>query len=234
MHILPLASRPLSLALLFLPSQIHAQGSDAINRNLTLRFFTTTQDDSCDFGATSQAITFTTASIPVLAHCFDLADLFDGNATSGFVNQSTNILNSPGEYGIHWSLSNAEAYNASANYSSVLYRQHISNPNTKEQEPGSRAERITTLYGGKGCTQIDPNDDKDILPWYGFSCWSEAQGSCGTTSYNIQSFTVQPRSPEAYWKCWVFAKNGQSGAVRVSGSLVAALLGTGLTVWLAL
>jgi hypothetical protein len=52
-------------------------------------------------------------------------------------------------------------------------------------------------------------------------------------SYSIQSFTIQPGDSESQGKCWNFAEYGQSGAVRVSRSVVVALLGTGLAIWLA-
>ncbi|KAH7399071.1 hypothetical protein DE146DRAFT_656464 [Phaeosphaeria sp. MPI-PUGE-AT-0046c] len=234
MQLLAITSTVASVALLSLPVQVHAQNSNGLNPNLTLRFFTSSQDDSCDFGATGQAITFTTESIPVLPYCFDLADLFDGNATSGFVNQTGNRPNVLGEHGIHWSLSNTEAYDASANYSSVLYRQHISSPNTDDQKPGHRAERRATIYPGKGCTQKDPNDDKGLLPWFGLSCLSEDKGRCGTTPYSIQSFYIQAGDSEKQGTCWDFAKNGQSAAAHLSMSVAAVLVATGVTVWLAL
>jgi hypothetical protein len=154
--------------------------------------------------------------------------------TSGFVNQSANFPGDLGEHGIHWALSNADAYNASANYSSVLYRQYISSPNGNEQEPGAAAVRRATLYGAKGCTEAKPNDGEGLLPWYGFSCLSENQGSCGTTRFGFQSFKLLPAASDKSYKCWDFARYGQSGVMRVSGSVVAALLGTGLSVWLAL
>jgi hypothetical protein len=249
MQLLTITSRAASLALLLLPIIIHAQTfnptksvnshppeshqrstNPSASQNLTLRFFTSPQD-SCDYTATNRALTFTTASIPGLFHCFDIASLFSGNSTSGFVNQSANFPGVSGEHGIHWSLLNAESYNASANYSSVLYRQHISSPNDKTQEPGGRADRRTTLYGGKRCSEKDPNNDKGLLPWYGFSCLSEDKGSCGTAGYGFQSFTVQPAGQE---KCWDFAEYGQNGAGRLAGSGMMALLGTGVAVWFAL
>jgi hypothetical protein len=161
-------------------------------------------------------------------------DLFDGTATSGFANQSANCSHVSGEHGIRWSLSNDEALDTSANYSSVLYRQHISSPNNQNQEPGHHAEIRNTIYPGKDCTQKDPNDDKGLLPWYRFSCLSEDKGRCGTTAYSIQSFTIQEGDPESQKKCWDFAENGQSGAARLSMSVVAALVDTDLAVLLAL
>ena len=201
---------------------------------MTLRFFTSSQDDSCDFSATRQALTFTTDSIPVLPVCFNLPDLFDGNATSGFINQTGNRPAVAGEKGIHWSILNAEEYDASANYSSVLYQQHFPNPNTEDQEPGHNAKRRATLYSGRGCTQKDPNDDKGLQSWYGFSCLTGDKGSCGTGPYSIQSFYIQEGNLDRQNQCWDFARNGQSGATGLSVSMVAAFIGTGLAVWLAL
>ncbi|OSS52496.1 hypothetical protein B5807_02454 [Epicoccum nigrum] len=151
-----------ALALLSLPITIQAQGSDSLNLNLILRFSTASQDDSCGFSATRRAPTFTTASIPILPVCFDLADLFGGNATSGFVNQTGNQPAVAGEKGLHWSILNADEYDASANYSSVMYRQHLLNPNTDDQKPGHPARRRATLYPGKGCTEKDPNDENVV------------------------------------------------------------------------
>lgn len=201
---------------------------------MILRFFTSSQDDSCDFSATRGAPTFTTESIPILPVCFDLEDLFGGNATSGFVNQTGNQPAVVGEKGIHWSILNADNYDASANYSSVLYRQHFPNPNTDDQKPGHPAERRATLYPGKGCTEKDPNDEKGLQPWYGLSCWSEDKGRCGTAPYSFQSFYINAGDDNSDNQCWDFARNGQSGAARMSKSVVAAFLGTSVALWLAL
>jgi hypothetical protein len=92
----------------------------------------------------------------------------------------------------------------------------------------------TTIYLGKGCTQKDPNNDKGLLPWYGFSCLSENKGRCGTTSYSIQRFTIQEGDPESQEKRWDSVENGQSGVARLSMSVAAALVGTGLALLLAL
>jgi len=194
---------------------------------LTLRFFITSQDASCDFGSSNQALTFTTGDVPVVSYCFDFDDIFGGNATSGFVNQSHNQPLVWGEAGIYWSISNTNAYDASANYSSVLYRQSISNPITDEQEIGESAAIRTTIYPGKRCSERDPNDNstQGLLPWYGFGCLSEEKGRCGTTPYSIASFRITPPHPEGQ-KCWDFARYGQSSAVRLSKSILAAFVST--------
>jgi hypothetical protein len=201
-----------------------------VSLNLTLRFFTISQDDSCDFGSSNQALTFTTESGPVISHCFDFADVFGGNATSGFVNQSANQPGVWGEAGIHWSLSNKDAFDASANYSSVLYRQS-SLGSTPESEPGYPANVRATVYPGKRCTERDPdnNSTDGLLPWYGFGCLSEDKGRCGTTSYSIASFRITPGVEDKKEDtCWDFARYGQSAAARLPKSVLAAVVGAGL------
>jgi hypothetical protein len=202
-----------------------------VSQNLTLRFFTTSQADSCDYGSSSQALTFTTGSVPIVSKCFELADLFNGNASSGFVNQTWNQPNVWGEAGIHWTLTNKDAFDASANYSSILYRQSSLSPNNDGQKSGDPANIRATIYPGERCTEKDPNDNstEGLLPWYGFGCFSEEKGRCGTTPYNIVSFRITPGVEDKEKNtCWDFARNGQSGAARLPKSVLAAVVGAGL------
>lgn len=229
MHLLPLAGQALSLALVF-PTQIYAQAGLASSQNLTLRFYTSSGNDSCDFRATTEAMTFTTDGTGFQNHCFDIADLFGGNTTSGFVNQTANFPGYWGESGIRWELKNADIYDASVNYSRVAYQQHIASLDMS----GKPGDKMATVYGAKKCSEQDPNDEKGLLPWFGFSCLGEEQGSCGTTPYSIQSFRVISRDEDYKRKCWDFAEYGQSGAGPLSGSAMAALLGTILAIALAL
>lgn len=234
MQLLQTTSRAASLALLLLPATAHAQ-SDATNQNITLRFFPTSQQDSCDFSNTRGALTFTTSSIPVISHCFDFAQLFRGNATQGFVNQTWNQGSGVwGEAGIHWQLFNVDTFDSQANYSSVLYRQHITDANKDENKPGHHADRRVTLYGAKGCRESDGTSDK-LLPWYGFDCWSEDKGSCGTLPYGVASFSIQPQQKTTQGTCWVFAERG--AAVRVwssSQAVMGAFVSASVAFWLAL
>jgi hypothetical protein len=182
-------------------------------------------------------LTFTTGSVPVISYCFDVADLYGGNATSGFVNQSSNLPGVSGEHGIRWTLSNIAAFSPSANYSSLLYRQSISSPNTDEQKPGNQARIRASVYPSKGCSEKDPNDNstQGLLPWYGLGCLSGVNGRCATTPYSIASFRITPGAPkEQEGKCWDFARYGQSGAVQSSGSVLAAFVSAGLAIVLAL
>jgi hypothetical protein len=242
-----------SLALLFLPFSIHAQSESSKynspvhypkfqtntsfpSQNITLRFFPASQPDTCDYTNSTGALTFTTSSIPVISHCFDFSTLFGGNTTQGFVNQTRNQgTNVWGEAGIHWQLSNLATFDAQANYSRVLYRQHIASPTDDDQKPGHHADRRVTLYGARDCRESDDGNSETLLPWYGFDCWSEDQGSCGTLPYGIASFSVQPEQEEQKGTCWVFAERG--AATRVWGgdrAVLGGFVSAFVAVWLAL
>ncbi|USP81636.1 uncharacterized protein yc1106_08910 [Curvularia clavata] len=155
MHTLQTINIAASLALLLLPTATHAQ-SNTFNQNITLRFFPTSQTDSCSYTNSSSALTFTTSSIPILSHCFDFSSLFTSNSTQGFVNQTKNQGSTVwGEAGIHWQLFNAETFDSQTNYSGILYRQHVTNPANDDDKPGHHADRRVTVYGAKGCRESD-------------------------------------------------------------------------------
>ncbi|KAF2276849.1 uncharacterized protein EI97DRAFT_397817 [Westerdykella ornata] len=233
------AIRVASLALTSFPLGIHAQVVTS-NQNLTLRFFQSDQQDSCDYANSNRALTFTTSSIPVLGQCFDFVDLFSGNATQGFINQTRNQgQNAWGEAGIHWQLENTDTFDPQANYSRVLYRQHITNPTTDEQKPGHYADRQVTIYGGPKCTEADPNSNTTLFPWYGFSCWSEDKGSCGTLPYKIASFYIRAGKDEQsqgrMGTCWVFAECGAATSLLLSSrAMVGAFISASLAIWLSM
>lgn len=186
---------------------------------MTLRFFQNDQEQSCNYLNSSGALTFTTASVPVLSHCFNFVELFGGNATQGFVNQTRNLPGVWGEHGIHWNLENVDTFDPRGNYSGVLYRQHVTNAGNGELAPGKYAHRRVTIYGGENCTEKDPSNHEGLLDWYGFSCFSETEGSCGTLPYSIASFSVQAGpavASEEDGTCWVFAKEGAAGRIGSS------------------
>ena len=206
---------------------------------MTLRFFPDGQEDTCSYGDSSNALTFTTGSIPILSHCFNFAELFGRNSTRGFVNQTGNLAypdNAHGrEAGIAWQLDNADSFDPQANYSKVLYRQHVSNAGDDRYEPGSYAYRRVNVYGGLDCTDGGLRD-REILDWYGFNCWSESDGSCGTTPYSIASFTVQPGSfddeDEQKGKCLVFAQMGAAAGHQMPKAVTFAISVTIAAMWL--
>lgn len=114
----------------------------------------------------------------------------------------------------------------------------MTRPNDDRYEVGHYADRRVTLYGAKGCTQKNPNDNETLLPWYGFSCWSEDAGSCRTAEYSVRSFSIQPGPGDKDDKsgtCWVFAEEGAAGRVRgVPRAVMGGIVGGFVAVWLAL
>ncbi|KAI5240949.1 hypothetical protein E4T47_04200 [Aureobasidium subglaciale] len=193
------------LTLLLLPLQINAQRGRELD--FTLRFFETSQEDTCSYANSSNALTFTTRDVPRVNHCFNLVDLFDGNATEGFVNQTRNSY-APVE-GIRWNVQNSEMFNPEANYSSILYRQYqLHQSDNKDLEPGHTARRGISIYPGQNCRDLAP--DGEVKKWYGFSCWSESEGGCGTTPYSIASFLLYPGpdSSEDDKECVEFSQSG--------------------------
>jgi len=203
----------------------------AYSQNVTLRFLPSSPDSDSTCAAYSNstsALTFTTENIPAQSHCFNFAELFGGNATSGFVNQSNS--GQWQQYGIHWALENADKFDAQANYSNVLYRQAA-----YEQEPGSYAMRRVNLYGGLDCTERDPNDDKGLLDWYGLSCWSGVEGECGALPYSIASFTVMPVAEDSDGTCLMYAQLGAGVAISQPFRAAASVfVGAVVAGWLAM
>lgn len=136
-------------------------------------------------------------------------------------------------------MQNNAAFDSSANYSRVLYYQHIPNAQSDEDKPGHHADRKMTLYGGRDCSEATPSGTS--APWFGFGCWSEEKGSCGTLPYGVVSFSVQAGGEDKDGKCWVFAENGQQSqegaAVSVHLSLqlvLTAFAGVSVAVWMGL
>jgi hypothetical protein len=180
------------------------------------------------YGNTSRALTFTTASVPPQSKCFNFAEFFGGNATSGFINQTIPAYSEEG--GIYWSIENADEYDPGANYSNILYRQAA-----HEHEAGSYASRRVNLYGGVDCTEPDPSDAQRLLDWYGLSCWSGVEGECGSLPYRIASFAVLPVPEDEDGTCMAFAQLGAGAGgyhrVKVVARVVVGALVAG---WLAL
>ena len=130
-----------------------------------------------------------------------------------------------------------DKYDATKNYSKVLYRQHIANPSSEDSQPGHYADRKVNLYGDEKCTELIPNETVGLYPWFGLSCWSEDEGSCGTIPYNIASFAVQP-GPEEDDKdgtCMVFAEEGAATSnLRSRAAIFGAFASIFVALWLAM
>jgi hypothetical protein len=186
--------------------------------------------DTCTsaYSNTSSALTFTTDSVLAQYHCFNFNELFGGNATSGFVNQTEPDFFHSG--GISWSIENADTHDPGAIYSDILYRQA-----DVMHEPGSYASRRVNLYGGVDCTEPDPEDAQRLLDWYGFSCWSGVEGECGSLPYGIASFALLPVPEDEEGTCMVFAQLGAGvGGYRPVKVVASVLVGALVAGWLAL
>jgi len=202
-----------------------------------MRFFPDSSEETCGYENSTEALTFTTFSVPILSHCINFADLFAGNSTRGFVNQTDNLAPNfrTRQEGIAWQLENMNIFDPRANYSRILYRQIVHNPQDKRYEPGSYAWRRINIYGGPNCTESNPESD-NLLDWYGFNCFSEGGGSCGTLPYSIASFTVMPGSfekeDEQHGKCMVFAEMGAAARHQLHRVVMGAFVCAFLAVWL--
>lgn len=210
--------------------------------NLTLRFFQTSQEESCGYSTTSDALTFTTKDVPIRGHCFSMAELFGGNSTRGFVNQTKNLGRSwesrrgHPDVGIHWEVRNSESYDPQANYSSILYHQ---NDGINVNDRGPYAWRTVFLYGSDNCVDVDTSPADEFDNWYGNNCWSEGDGDCRDIYYGVGSFSVQaaPKNDEEAQRetCWAFAENGlAAGLYHPWTAVMSALVGVSVAVWLAL
>jgi hypothetical protein len=204
---------------------------------VTLRFFPDSQDETCSYTNSSAALTFTTNSVPVLSQCFNVADLFAGNITRGFANQTRNILTSHGgQAGIAWQLDNIDAFDPHANYSRVLYHETAFHPADDTYDPGTYGPHRINVYGGANCSQIDPSGAWNFLDWYGFDCWSETEGNCGTVPYSIASFRVTAgdfnNEAAQHGKCMMFAEMGAASSLQSMRAVVGALVGASMAMWL--
>ncbi|KAK4501916.1 hypothetical protein PRZ48_007725 [Zasmidium cellare] len=151
--------------------------------NLTVTFYPDT-GESCN--STSSGISFTTSSIPPDDECFNLADLFSGNSTFGFRNQTPSTIFPQDPIGLSWSIQNADAYDAQANYSYVLYQQPLANE--EDGEAGKTdASKYFSVYNAPGCTATG---DEEVQPWVGWTCATSASGDCGALPYSVASFKV--------------------------------------------
>ncbi|KEQ73139.1 hypothetical protein M436DRAFT_47021, partial [Aureobasidium namibiae CBS 147.97] len=115
-------------------------------------------------------------------------------------------------------------FDASANYSRILYRQQ----NVTQPQEGQDAARLLEVFSGRDCVQINFSAEA-LYPILGWSCQSPENGSCYQTNYTIQSFLVVSASKVngGSGKCWVASIGdagdsvGRSNALALVGGAVA-------------
>ncbi|KAI0444216.1 hypothetical protein F4803DRAFT_274883 [Xylaria telfairii] len=186
--------------------------------NLTLTFYPE-EDDTCSAN-NSKAIAFSTASYPNTQACFNLAEIFSNNSTGNFSNMSSPHVTSPNDRGIQWVISNSQAWDPTGNYSHVTYEQL--DPNGRDDDKDGKitfASRRVNIYNGEDCLQVSsPDDEEDLLPWFGWTCHSSKDDHCRTAPYNIKSFVIIPIDDDHQdGKCLDFALYG-AGARSVPGT----------------
>lgn len=127
-----------------------------------------------------------------------------------------------------------DKFDTQANYSSVLYHQYNPDVNDKENAPGTYAARTVFLYPGQGCTEL-PDQSKELLPWYGLSCWTETEGICDTLPYKVASFSIQAEddADQQHGKCLVFAELGGAAGLHISfHATMSLVVGTIVAIWI--
>ncbi|KAI5199894.1 hypothetical protein E4T39_05991 [Aureobasidium subglaciale] len=151
---------PVTLALL-------SEGND----NLTISF-SPADPDTCASNGSSQAITFSTGSIPAGNNgCFNIEELF------GSANSST----------VHGALFfNTSIYTSHEPVDWVLMMYLQQNFATAKLE---KARRFLGIYSGEHCTTTATSADT-YNPTIGWSCQSSTNGSCSQAPYSIRSFFI--------------------------------------------
>ncbi|CAK1367924.1 unnamed protein product [Cercospora beticola] len=164
--------------------------------------------------------------------CFNLEDLFASNNTlnsTGYYNYTGNLYAVP--WPISYSLTNIEAFDASANYSNIRYQQTNA---TGNGESGSGDAVIALqIYPARNCRDAPP--EAPLSAFYGWSCQSEEEGQCRTAEYSVKSIMISDASSinarEWQDKCWDFAQGGGANGLERSsvwmlllGSVAAALM----------
>ncbi|KAI1348381.1 hypothetical protein F5Y01DRAFT_292511 [Xylaria sp. FL0043] len=189
--------------------------------NLTLTFYPD-KDNTCS-GNDSDAISFSTSSYPIVQSCFNLDEIFANNST-GVNLSSTGADGHP----IRWIIHNSNAWDPKGNYSHVRYEQ-LDPTGQDDDEDGkiTWASRRVNIYNGENCLQTSsPDDEKELLPWFGWTCHSSEDDHCRTAPYNIKSFVVIPLdNDDMNGKCLDFALYGASARSlpHLFGALVTAI-----------
>lgn len=111
---------------------------------------------------------------------------------------------------------NTGAYDASANYSQILYQQQ----NVTQAQEGKDAARLLEVFSGRDCIQTNSSAEA-LHPILGWSCQSSANGSCYQATYEIKSFTVVSAEQinGAGGKCWVASTGGAQESIGRSSVL---------------
>ncbi|KAI5211564.1 hypothetical protein AUEXF2481DRAFT_5249 [Aureobasidium subglaciale EXF-2481] len=191
----------------------------AQNTNLTFSFSPSTLN-TCATNGSTEAVTFTTSSVPATYQCFNLEDLFSSSTSSSYGSRTTQSPQSSVPYEeIAWRLFNTDAYSNQLNYSRVWYQQqNVTSPNQ-----GEDATRLLEVFSGRNCQQTNASAET-VHPILGWTCQSSGNGDCYEAPYNIMSFQVGSAAAvnSQYKKCWT-ASTGMGPERPGSGKAAAAV-----------
>ncbi|KAI5359849.1 hypothetical protein Slin14017_G094100 [Septoria linicola] len=166
---------------ILLSTAVYAQESSS---HLTMTF-SPNNLSTCADRHSSQGITFTTSSIPLVPECFNLDEIFTSNTSSGLILQPIAGGNDP--YQLTWKVHNRQIYDPNANYSRIRYQQ---TNGTGEIPEGAAAGRRFNAYPGRDCAQGEDEVTGERQWGYEMSCQSSQEGSCHETGLGIRSFLV--------------------------------------------
>ncbi|KAJ3538277.1 hypothetical protein NM208_g5976 [Fusarium decemcellulare] len=210
----------LSLPLLCLVASAQDFGG---GRNLTIAFFSDSQEDSCQSNDTSKGLVLTTDSIPTSYTCFNVSDIFSQSEKVGFQNGTMPVRGGDGQFvepnGVHWLLEKADNFSSKTNYSRVWYEQ------TSPDGVGEDGSWVFYVYAFEDCEQIVDGDyvDSDRFPWYETSCLTERGGQCRTLPYSIKSFAINKAASynKNHGGCEEWAYKGSKASTRSSSLTLA-------------
>ncbi|KAI1734035.1 hypothetical protein F4680DRAFT_439547 [Xylaria scruposa] len=176
--------------------------------NITLTFYPD-EDNTCS-GDDSKAISFSTGSYTPVQSCFNLDEIFTKNSTGGVRNSSSTSTH---DQDVQWTITNSQAWDPKGNYSHVRYEQL--DPTGKDDDDDGKvtwSSRRVNIYNGDDCLQAPgPDDEKELLPWFSWTCHSSSDDHCRTAPYNIKSFIIFPLDhDDMHGKCLDFALYGAS------------------------
>ncbi|KAI1110107.1 hypothetical protein F5Y14DRAFT_430276 [Nemania sp. NC0429] len=194
----------------------------AQSQNLTLTFYPD-EDNTCS-GDDSKAISFSTGSTTPVQSCFNLNEIFAKNSTGGVRNSSSSSTHARD---VRWTITNSQAWDPKGNYSHVGYEQPDST-GKDDHDNAPWASRRVNIYNGDDCFQAaGPDDEKELLPWFSWTCDSSSDDRCRTVPYNIKSFVIIPLDDDDMdGQCLDFALRGASarGLPHMFGVLVTAMV----------
>lgn len=188
------------------------------------------------------AITFTTAGVPILNHCFNLDEVFRGSDSgNNTFTVPTGFTTSGDPSVVHYVLSNREAFDPAANYSHVYYQQSfpVSRSQGSEENdlPDNTAARLFQLYSGQNCEnaiEISAPEGQNTRPWYAYSCVSD--GQCNVAAFSVKSFLVGDATTRLNlgWgdKRRDFAYSGNGARLRGNAGWAGAMAIVVLTWWM--